>query len=59
MIPSDKAINNSLCYYHEMIGQLTNNIEVVEAKLCWYVYMGEEELYQPFIYLYDTDDDGG
>jgi hypothetical protein len=41
-----------------MIGQHTNNIDVVKAKLCWYVYMGEEELYEPFIYLYDTDDAG-
>ncbi len=38
--------------------QHTNKIEVVEVTLCQYVFTGEEELYQPFIYLYDTDGDG-
>jgi hypothetical protein len=38
--------------------QHTNKIEVAEVTLCQYVFTGEEELYQPFIYLYDTDGDG-
>jgi hypothetical protein len=41
-----------------MIGQHTVNIEVVKGELFRYVYIGEEELYQPFIYLYDTADAG-
>ncbi len=41
-----------------MIGQHTNNIDIVKAELHQYVYFGEKELYQPFIYLHDTDDAG-
>jgi hypothetical protein len=37
-IPSDKAINNHLSYYHKMIGQHTNKFEVVEAELHHYTY---------------------
>ncbi len=58
LIPSDWAINNRLAYYHRTIGQHTNKIEVVEVELCRYVFTGDEEVYQPFIYLYDTDEDG-
>jgi hypothetical protein len=57
-IPSDKAINNRLSYYHKLIGQHTNSIEVAKAELCHYIFMGEEEHCEPFIYLYDTDDTG-
>jgi hypothetical protein len=42
-----------------MIGQHTNNIDIVESEFCRYDYMSKEELYQPFIYLYDTYDAGG
>jgi hypothetical protein len=40
------------------IGQHTNNMEVVEDRLCCYVFTGDEEHYEPFIYLHDTDDAG-
>jgi hypothetical protein len=33
-------------------------IEVVEVELCQYVFTGDKELYQLFIYLHDTDEDG-
>jgi hypothetical protein len=58
MIPSDKVIKNHLWYNNKTIGQYTNNIDVVKAELCQYVSMGEEELYQLFIYLYDADHAG-
>jgi hypothetical protein len=47
-----------LAYYRKTICQHTNNVEVVEAELCRYVFMGDEEHYEPFIYLHDTDDAG-
>jgi hypothetical protein len=40
------------------MGQHTNKIEVVKVELLRYVFTGDKELYQPFIYLYDTDEDG-
>jgi hypothetical protein len=58
LIPSDRVINNCLAYYRRTIGQHTNKIEVVKVELRRYVFTGDEELYQPFIYLYDTDEDG-
>lgn len=58
LIPSRKQINNRLNYWRTNKAQHTNDVECVEAELRRFVRVGDEDDFQPFIYLHDVDANG-
>ena len=59
-IPSQKQLQNHLYYFRKTKFQYSNEISPLEEKLQNYIYVDDElePLDKPFVYHYDTDDDG-
>jgi len=59
-IPSQKQLQNHLYYFRKTKFQYSNEISPLEEKLRNYIYVDDElePLDKPFVYHYDTDDDG-
>lgn len=58
VIPSSRQINNRLAYYKKKGQKLNNIIDDLECYLSQHLCIRDEESWQPFLYLYDVDDDG-
>jgi hypothetical protein len=59
-IPSQNQLQNHLYYFQKTKFQYSNEISPLEEKFRNYIYVDDElePLDKPFVYHYDTDDDG-